>query len=93
MSDQIEQVELIIQHMGEAVIATTDTVESLAQKMNAISEIVEQQEHQIQQQGYQIFALTEAIQTLVDSQAESREQLNQLTDIIKTLVITLKSSH
>ncbi len=91
MTDQTEQIEIIIQNMGEAIIATTNTVETLAEKLNDISDKIQQQENQIQQQGYQIFALTEAIQTLVDSQSQSQDQLTQLTDLLQTLVTTLNS--
>ncbi|WP_324127161.1 hypothetical protein [Cyanobacterium sp. uoEpiScrs1] len=55
-------------------------------KINHISDKIEQQEHQIQQQGHQIFVLTESIQTLVDSQSESKEQLTELTNILRSIV-------
>lgn len=90
MGENTEKLESIIQRIGEAVIATTDTVESLANQMTEITNKIEQQENQIQQQGYQIFALTEAIQTLVDSQTESQEQLNKLTNLLQTLVTNIE---
>ena len=93
MNDKIEQLTNIAKHIGEAIIATTNTVEKLAEKINDISEKVERQEHQIQQQGYQIFALTESVQTLVDSQSESKEQLTRLTNIIRTLATNTTSSN
>ncbi|ACK68074.1 conserved hypothetical protein [Rippkaea orientalis PCC 8801] len=91
MSDNTKQLESIIERIGEAVLATTDTVESIAHRLHQISDKIEQQDHQIQQQGYQIFALTESIQTLVDSQAESREQLTQLTKLLEILVTKINS--
>ncbi|YAI82615.1 MAG: hypothetical protein ACQJCO_03345 [cyanobacterium endosymbiont of Rhopalodia sterrenbergii] len=86
MTDKTEQLTSIVKHMGEAIIATTNTVEQLAKK-------IEQQENQIQQQGYQIFALTESVQTLVNSQSKSKEQLTQLTNILRTLVTNTTSSN
>lgn len=90
---ETEQLTSIVKYMGEAIIATTNTVEKLAKKMNDISDKIEQQEHQIKQQGYQVFALTESVQTLVDSQSKLKEQLTQLTNILQTLVANTNSSN
>ncbi|GBF82427.1 hypothetical protein [Aphanothece sacrum] len=89
MNSHLDLLESIIERIGESVIASNDTVEKFAHSMNTLSEKIQQQEYQIEQQGYQIFALTETIQTLVDSQVESREQLNQVTSLLQTLVTTL----
>lgn len=86
MSDQTEQLTNIIENIGEAIIATTNTVEELSKKINDVSNKIERQKNQIQQQRYQIFVLTESIQTLVDSPSESKKQLTQITNILRTLV-------
>lgn len=93
MTTKTEQLELILERMGETVLATTETVERLAERIETLAEQVQNQEHHIQQQGYQIFALSESLQTLVDSQTESREQLTQLTYLVHTLVNALNNKN
>lgn len=83
MATDIHHLELILQQMGEAVIATTETVERLAERLD---DLTIQVQNQGQQQSYQIFALTEALQTLVDSQAESRQQIDKLTEALQDFV-------
>ncbi len=73
------ELELIVQQVGEAVLATTETVDLLSQRMDALA-------NQVQQQGYQIFALSDAVQTLTDVQHESLKRLNRLTDVLERLV-------
>ena len=63
MIENSQKIENILERMGETVIATTETVETLAAKMENLVEQVQEQEQQIQQQGYQIFALSESIQS------------------------------
>jgi ABC-type transporter Mla subunit MlaD len=83
MSDSLQTIVIKI---GEAVVATTDTVEKIADHVNAIAAQLQQQEGQLQQQGYQIFALTEALQALIDSQVSSQQQMNELQQTLKTLL-------
>jgi ABC-type transporter Mla subunit MlaD len=87
-----ESLDTIVIKIGEAVVASTDTVEKIADHVNAIAAQLQQQEEQIQQQGYQIFALSEAMQTLIDSQVASQEQMNQLNQTLQTLIDRLPPS-
>ena len=80
---RFNRLESIVEQIGEAVIASTETVERLAQRVDALVVEVQNQGHQVQQQGYQIFALSDALQTLVDSQSESKIQLTQLTESLR----------
>lgn len=88
---KITRLELIVEQIGEAVIATTETVERLAERVDALAVQMQQQVHQVQQQSYQIFAVSDALQTLVDSQSNSKEQLDELTNALNRLVTILKS--
>ncbi|WP_013322001.1 hypothetical protein [Gloeothece verrucosa] len=90
MATDLQQLEIIVKKIGEAVLATTETVERLAEKLDALAAQVQ---NQSQQQSYQIFALTEALQTLVDSQAQSKEQLDQLTEVLRIFVKLLNSEN
>ncbi|MGK7873486.1 MAG: hypothetical protein AB4426_09280 [Xenococcaceae cyanobacterium] len=54
---------------------------------------MQHQGHQVQQQGYQIFVLSDAVQTLIDSQSESRAQLNQLTEVLQRFVIAIETEN
>lgn len=83
MATELQQLEILVEKIGEAVIVTTETVERLAEKVEALA--IELQ-NQSQQQSYQIFALTEALQTLVESQSSSQEQLAQLTETLQVFV-------
>ncbi len=89
MNNNLERLIKTVADMGEAAIATSETVEKLAFRLDELAQQMQRQEHQIQQQGYQIFALSEALQILIDSQTESREQLNTLTELIQILVTNL----
>jgi ABC-type transporter Mla subunit MlaD len=73
------ELELIVQQVGEAVLATTETVEHLSQHMDALAS-------HVQQQGYQIFALSDAVQTLTEAHQESLKRLDRLTDVLERLV-------
>jgi ABC-type transporter Mla subunit MlaD len=81
-----ESLDTIVIKIGEAVVATTDTVEKIADHVNAIAAQLQQQEGQIQQQGYQIFALGEALQTLLDSQVTSQQQMSELNQTLQVLI-------
>ncbi len=69
--------EAIVLQMGDAVIAATETVNCLVDRMEELA-------GHIQQQGYQIFALTEEVQNLT--------LLHQGTlDRLETLMLRLES--
>ncbi len=93
---RFRRLESIVAQMGGAVLASAETVERMAKRVDALATQVQHQGHQIQQQGeqiqqqgYQVFALSEAVQNLVDHQAESKVQLNQLTNTLQGLVALL----
>lgn len=73
------QLEPIVQNVGEAVLATTETVERLAERIDALV-------NQVQQQGYQIFALSDALETLTEAHQQSIQRLDRLTDVLQQLV-------
>ncbi|HEY9653931.1 MAG TPA: hypothetical protein V6C50_00425, partial [Crinalium sp.] len=70
MDAQRPDLELIVQQIGEAVLATIDTVDRLSQRMDTLT-------NQVQQQGYQLFALSDAVQTLTEAQQESLKRLDR----------------
>jgi ABC-type transporter Mla subunit MlaD len=76
---RLESLELIVQQIGEAVLATTETVDRLSERVDALV-------NQVQQQGYQIFALSDAVQTITEVQNESLQRLDRLTDTLERLV-------
>ncbi|MBW4521630.1 MAG: hypothetical protein KME16_18270 [Scytolyngbya sp. HA4215-MV1] len=80
-----EQLEVVVQQIGEAVLATTETIERMANRVDVLTT-------QVQQQGYQIFALSDAVQTLVENQEQSIATLNQLTGVLQQLVERLETS-
>ncbi len=71
--------------MGEAVIATTETVDRLASQLDALTK-------QVQQQGYQIFALSDAVQTLAENQDGALERIQQLTTVLERLVAAIEDT-
>ncbi|MFM7450624.1 MAG: hypothetical protein ACKO24_18740 [Leptolyngbyaceae cyanobacterium] len=73
------QLEPIVQNVGAAVLATTETVERLAERIDALV-------NQVQQQGYQIFALSDALETLTEAHQQSIQRLDRLTDVLQQLV-------
>ncbi|MBD2074902.1 hypothetical protein H6F86_13555 [Phormidium sp. FACHB-592] len=79
MDAQRPDLELIVQQIGEAVLATIETVDRLSQRMDTLT-------NQVQQQGYQLFALSDAVQTLTETQQESLKRLDRLTDALEHLV-------
>lgn len=72
-----------MQEIGEAVLATTETVEQLTGHMDTLAK-------QVQQQGYQIFALSDTVQTLAENQDATLERLAQLTDTLQRLVAAIE---
>jgi ABC-type transporter Mla subunit MlaD len=82
---QSTQLESIVQQIGEAVLATTETVDQLCQQVDALTK-------QVQQQGYQIFALSDAVQTLAENQDGALERLDRLTTTLQRLVEVIEDS-
>lgn len=79
MDEQEVQLEAIVQQIGEAVLATVETVDRLSARVDSLA-------NQVQQQGYQIFALSDTVQTLAEAQEESMKRLDRLTDNLERLV-------
>jgi len=84
--EQQYRIEAIVQQIGEAVLATTETVDRLASRVDAIAQ-------QVQQQGYQIFALSDAVQTLAENHDSALERLGQLTDALQGLVSAIEDTN
>lgn len=76
---QDQELEPIVFQIGEAVLASTETVDRLSERMDALAT-------QVQQQGYQIFALSDAVQRLVNMHEESLNRLDRLTIALERLV-------
>ena len=85
MEIQSPQLEAIIQQIGEAVLATTETVDRLSQQVDVLAK-------QVQQQGYQIFALSDAVQTLAENQDSALERLDKLTGVLQSLVAAIEET-
>lgn len=81
--DVQNQLEPLVEQIGEATLATTETVDRFAERVDALV-------NQVQQQGYQIFALSDAVQTLTEAQAESLKRLDRLTSILERLVAAIE---
>jgi ABC-type transporter Mla subunit MlaD len=85
LDERLERLEKIIEQIGEAVIATTETVDRFAERVDMLAD-------QVQQQGYQIFALSDAIQTLAENQESAMMRLDTLTDTLQRLVVVIEQS-
>lgn len=85
MDIQTTELEEIVKQIGEAVLATTETVERLSTRMDSLA-------HQVQQQGYQIFALSDAIQTLAENHDAALERLSLLTTSLNRLVAVIEET-
>lgn len=79
VQNRLESLESIVQQIGEAVLATTETVEQLSERIDALV-------NQVQQQGYQNFALSDAVQTLTEGQHESLKRLDRVAEALERLV-------
>lgn len=84
MEVKLDRLESIVAQIGEAVIATTETVDRLAHRVDALA-------NQVQQQGYQIFALSDAVQTLAENQDSALERLGRLTEALQSLVAAIEA--
>ncbi|MEH2294803.1 hypothetical protein [Nostoc sp.] len=88
---KINRLESIVEQIGEAVLSTTETIERLAERLETLSIQVEAQGQQVQQQGYQIVALCDAVQTLTESQHDSLQKLNQLTQNVARFISLIQA--
>ena len=88
---KVSRLESIVEQIGEAVLATTETIERLSDRVDNLSVQVEEQGKQVQQQGYQILALCDAVQTLAEGQDDSLQRLTQLTQTLNRLMIVLEA--
>lgn len=80
---KVKRLESIVERIGEAAIAATETVERLSDRVDALA-------INVQQQGYQIFALSDAIQALAENQDASLKEIKQLTQTLQRLVTLLE---
>ena len=87
---KVSRLESIVEQIGEAVLATTETIERLAERVDTLSAQVEEQGKQLQQQGYQILALCDAVQTLAETQDDSLQKLTQLTLSLERLMAMIE---
>ncbi|MEC4815656.1 MAG: hypothetical protein SAK29_20625 [Scytonema sp. PMC 1069.18] len=88
---KVGRLESIVEQIGEAVLATTETIERLAERVDTLSAQVEAQGSQLQQQGYQILALCDAVQTLADTQDHSLQKLTRLTHTLDRLMALIEA--
>jgi chromosome segregation ATPase len=89
---KVNRLESIVEQIGEAVLATTETIDRLGDRVNNIGVQVEEQGRQIQQQGYQILALCDAVQTLAETQDDSLQKLSQLTQTLDRLMTMIQGA-
>lgn len=92
MEVRISRLESIVEQIGEAVLATTETVDCLADRVDALTIQVQQQGQQVQQQGYQVLALCDAVQTLAETQDDSLRRLTQLTEALERLLAVIEGT-
>ncbi len=91
VENRISRLELIVGQIGEAVLATTETIDRLADRVDNFVIQVQNQGQQVQQQGYQLFALSDAVQTLAETQNESLKQLDQVTQTLQQLATAIEA--
>ncbi|MBD0346064.1 MAG: hypothetical protein ICV63_14820 [Coleofasciculus sp. Co-bin14] len=93
MEARISRLEAIVGQIGEAVLASTETIERLAGRVDSLVIQVQHQGQQVQQQGYQLFALSDAVQTLAETQTDALEQLGQLTETLQRLAAAIEAAN
>jgi ABC-type transporter Mla subunit MlaD len=93
VKEEITRLTVIVEQIGLAVLATTDTVEKLANRLDDLASHLETQSYHIQQQNYQIFALSETLQTLIDSQEASKKQTEQLLEVLTNFLIAINKNN
>lgn len=89
---RISRLESIVGQIGEAILATTETIDRLAERVDALAIQVQHQGHQVEQQGYQLFALSDAVQTLAETQNDSLDRLGQLTETLQRLATAIEAA-
>jgi ABC-type transporter Mla subunit MlaD len=82
---QSTDLDAVVKQIGDAVLATAETLEQLCQQVDTLA-------HQSQQHGYQIFALSDAVQTLAENQDNTLERLDRLTETLQQLVLAIQDS-
>jgi uncharacterized coiled-coil DUF342 family protein len=82
---KISRLESIVEQIGEAVLATTETIERLAERVDTLSAQVAEQGKQMQQQSHQILAICNTVQTLTKKQDDSLAMLSQLTHTLEQI--------
>ncbi len=85
MDIQQTQLEAVMQQMGEAVIASAETVDRLSERMDVLA-------NQVQSQGYAIFALDDLMQKMAEVHGDTMQRLDRLTDVLERLVIAIEGT-
>jgi ABC-type transporter Mla subunit MlaD len=80
-----DRLEFVVQQMGETILASIESIERLAERLDALST-------QVQQQGYEIFALSDAVQTLSLNQDDTLARLTQLTETLARIAASLEEN-
>ncbi len=88
--ERLDRLAVIVEQTALAVLATTEVVERMGERIDFLSIQVQQQGQQFQQQGYQVYAITDAVQTLTENQADSSRQLNELMITLSHLAKALE---
>ena len=78
MTESQNRLEAAVGQIAETVLAATDAIEQLADRLDQLST-------QVQQQGYEIFALSDAVQRLTAHQAETLTRLAELTQTLQQM--------
>ncbi|MGG6292936.1 hypothetical protein ACQ4M4_00820 [Leptolyngbya sp. AN02str] len=85
MDGQSGRLEALVQQIGEAVLASTETIDKLSEHLDILAK-------QVQQQGYQIFALSDAVQTLAENQDAALARMAQVTETLQQFVIAIQEA-
>jgi chromosome segregation ATPase len=85
VDERLDRLEKIVVQIGESIIATTETVDRMSDRIDMLST-------QVQQQGYQIFALSDAIQTLAENQDAALIRIDALTETLQRLAIAIEQT-
>lgn len=85
MTESDDRLEATVGQIAETVLAATDAIEQLADRLDELSS-------QVQQQGYEIFALSDAMQTLAENQADTLIRLSELTETLQQMNASLKEA-
>lgn len=85
IKQQTDRLEVLVQQIGEAVLTTTETIESLAARLDGLSQ-------QVEQQSYQIFALSEEVKGLASAQQTDLQRFVLLAESLERLASSLKQS-